>query len=209
MSEGKQENRLLLILSILLFFSGVLLPELIGFLSSDYNSMSNYLSEFGAVGAEYSSFINFSFFVVAIIALTIVLILRKRLYGYRLAELGLLLLGIGIFMGYMVSFFFPCDYGCPVEGGSLSNSIHNLNALITYLVEVTGLILLSFGLKRVASNQTRFLVFFAAFITILGIVMMFNPTQFEMKGLWQRSVEYTTFALLIFLSLNLKEQTVN
>ena len=209
MSEGKQENRLLLILSILLFFSGVLLPELIGFLSSDYNSMSNYLSEFGAVGAEYSSFINFSFFVVAIIALTIVLILRKRLYGYRLAELGLLLLGIGIFMGYMVSFFFPCDYGCPVEGGSLSNSIHNLNALITYLVEVTGLILLSFGLKRVASNQTRFLVFFAAFITIFGIVMMFNPTQFEMKGLWQRSVEYTTFALLIFLSLNLKEQTVN
>ena len=209
MSEGKQENRLLLILSILLFFSGVLLPELIGFLSSDYNSMSNYLSEFGAVGAEYSSFINFSFFVVAIIALTIVLILRKRLYGYRLAELGLLLLGIGIFMGYMVSSFFPCDYGCPVEGGSLSNSIHNLNALITYLVEVTGLILLSFGLKRVASNQTRFLVFFAAFITIFGIVMMFNPTQFEMKGLWQRSVEYTTFALLIFLSLNLKEQTVN
>ena len=209
MSEGKQENRLLLILSILLFFSGVLLPELIGFLSSDYNSMSNYLSEFGAVGAEYSSFINFSFFVVAIIALTIVLILRKRLYGYRLAELGLLLLGIGIFMGYMVSSFFPCDYGCPVEGGSLSNSIHNLNALITYLVEVTGLILLSFGLKRFPSNQTRFLVFFAAFITIFGIVMMFNPTQFEMKGLWQRSVEYTTFALLIFLSLNLKEQTVN
>ena len=209
MSEGKQENRLLLILSILLFFSGVLLPELIGFLSSDYNSMSNYLSEFGAVGAEYSSFINFSFFVVAIIALTIVLILRKRLYGYRLAELGLLLLGIGIFMGYMVSFFFPCDYGCPVEGGSLSNSIHNLNALITYLVEVTGLILLSFGLKRFPSNQTRFLVFVATFITIFGIVMILNPTQFEMKGLWQRSVEYTTFALLIFLSLNLKEQTVN
>ena len=209
MSEGKQENRLLLILSILLFFSGVLLPELIGFLSSDYNSMSNYLSEFGAVGAEYSSFINVSFFVVAIIALTIVLILRKRLYGYRLAELGLLLLGIGIFMGFMGSFFFPCDYGCPAEGGSLSNSIHNLNALITYLVEVTGLILLSFGLKRFPSNQTRFLVFVATFITIFGIVMILNPTQFEMKGLWQRSVEYTTFALLIFLSLNLKEQTVN
>ena len=209
MSERKQKNKLLLILSVLLFLSGVLLPELIGFLSSDYNSMSNYLSEFGAVGAEYSSFINVSFFVVAIIALTIVLILRKRLYGYRLAELGLLLLGIGIFMGYMVSSFFPCDYGCPVEGGSLSNSIHNLNALITYLVEVTGLILLSFGLKRFPSNQTRFLVFVATFITIFGIVMILNPTQFEMKGLWQRSVEYTTFALLIFLSLNLKEQTVN
>ena len=59
MSERKQENRLLLILSVLLFFSGVLLPELIGFLSSDYNSMSNYLSELGAVEAEYSSFINF------------------------------------------------------------------------------------------------------------------------------------------------------
>ena len=210
MSERKQENRLLLILSVLLFFSGVLLPEFIGFLSSDYNSMSNYLSELGAVEAEYSSFINFfGFFPVAIIALTIVLILRKRLYEYRLAELGLLLLGIGIFMGFMVSFFFPCDYGCPVEGGSLSNSIHNLNALITYLVEVTGLILLSFGLKRFPSNQTRFLVFVATFITIFGIVMILNPTQFEMKGLWQRSVEYTTFALLIFLSLNLKEQTVN
>jgi len=31
MSERKQENRLLLILSVLLFLSGVLLPEFIGF----------------------------------------------------------------------------------------------------------------------------------------------------------------------------------
>ena len=53
MSERKQENKLLLILLVLLFLSGVLLPEFIGFLSSDYNSISNYLSELGAVGAEY------------------------------------------------------------------------------------------------------------------------------------------------------------
>ena len=67
MSERKQENRLLLILSVLLFLSGVLPPEFIGFLSSDYNSMSHYISELGAVGAEYSIIINyFGFLPIAL-----------------------------------------------------------------------------------------------------------------------------------------------
>jgi len=36
-----------------LFISGIILIELIGFLSSNYNSMSHYISELGAVGADY------------------------------------------------------------------------------------------------------------------------------------------------------------
>mgnify|MGYP001266697603 CR=1 FL=1 len=49
--------------------------------------------------------------------------------------------------------------------------------------------------------------FVATFIFLLGFFMMLNPSQIDLLGFWQRLADYTVFALLIFLSLNLKEQT--
>ena len=133
MSERKQENKLLLILSVLLFLSGVLLPEFIGFLSSDYNSISNYLSELGAVGAEYSRVVNyFGFLPTAFSVLFITLLLQSNFSNTRLSRVGFLLVGIGYFIAYFGAFIFPCDFGCPSEG-SFSQNMHMILGLISYL----------------------------------------------------------------------------
>ena len=207
MSERKQENRLLLILSVLLFLSGVLLPELIGFLSFDYNSMSNYLSELGAVGAEYSKIINyFGFLPIAFSALIITLLLQSKFSNTRLSRVGFLLVGIGYFIGYFGAFIFPCDFGCPSEG-SFSQNMHMILGLISYLITPVGLILLGIGLRKEPMIIHSLASFVATFIFLLGFFMMLNPSQIDLLGFWQRLADYTVFALLIFLSLNLKEQT--
>ena len=207
MSERKQENKLLLILSVLLFLSGVLLPEFIGFLSSDYNSISNYLSELGAVGAEYSRVVNyFGFLPTAFNVLFITLLLQSNFSNTRLSRAGFLLVGIGYFIGYFGAFIFPCDFGCPSEG-SFSQNMHMILALISYLIALVGLILLGIGLREDPMIIHSLASFIATFIFLLGFFMMLNPSQIDLLGFWQRLIDYTVFLLLIFLSLNLKEQT--
>ena len=207
MSERKQENRLLLILSVLLFLSGIFLPELIGFLSSDYNSMSHYISELGAVGAEYSKIINyFGFLPIAFSALIITLLLQSKFSNTRLSRVGFLLVGIGYFIAYFGAFIFPCDFGCPSEG-SFSQNMHMILGLISYLITPVGLILLGIGLRKDPMIIHSLASFIATFIFLLGFFMMLNPSQIDLLGFWQRLIDYTVFLLLIFLSLNLKEQT--
>ena len=207
MSERKQKNRLLLTLSVLLFLSGIFLPELIGFLSSDYNSMSHYISELGAVGAEYSKIINyFGFLPIAFSALIITLLLQSKFSNTRLSRVGFLLVGIGYFIAYFGAFIFPCDFGCPSEG-SFSQNMHMILGLISYLITPVGLILLGIGLRKEPMIIHSLASFVATFIFLLGFFMMLNPSQIDLLGFWQRLADYTVFALLIFLSLNLKKQT--
>ena len=207
MSERKQENRLLLILSVLLFLSGVLLPELIGFLSFDYNSMSNYLSELGAVGAEYSRIINyFGFVPTAFSALIITLLLQSKFSNTRLSRIGILLVGSGVFIGYFGAFIFPCDYGCPTEG-SFSQNMHNNLGLIYYLIIPVGLFVLGIGLRKEPMIINSSISFGATFVFLLAFFMMLNPSQIDLLGLWQRLADYTVVVFLIFMSLFVKGES--
>ena len=204
MSERKQENRLLLILSVLLFLSGILLPEFMGFLSSDYNSMSHYISELGAVGAEYSRIINyFGFLPIAFNALIITMLLQSKFSNTRLSRTGFLLVGIGIFIGYFGAFIFPCDYGCPAEG-SFSQTMHSNLGLISYLIIPVGLFVLGIGLRTEAMIINASISFSATSIFLLGFFMMLNPSQTDLLGLWQRLADYTVVGFLIFMSLSAK-----
>ena len=207
MSERKQENRLLLILSVLLFLSGIFLPELIGFLSSDYNSMSHYISELGAVGAEYSRIINYLGFVpTAFSALIIALLLQSKFSNTRLSRVGFLLVGSGVFIGYFGAFIFPCDYGCPAEG-SFSQTMHSYLGLISYLIIPVGLFVLGIGLKKESMILNSLTSFVATFVYLLGFFMMLNPSQIDLLGLWQRLADYTVFVFLMFMSLFVKSES--
>ena len=198
---------LLRTMCLALFLSSIILTELIGFLRSDYNLINHFISELGAAGAEYSRIINyFGFVPTAFSALIIALLLQSKFSNTRLSRAGLLLVGSGVFIGYFGAFIFPCDYGCPAEG-SFSQNMHNNLGLIYYLIIPVGLFVLGIGLMKEPMIINPLTSFVATFVFLLGFFMMLNPSQIDLLGLWQRLADYTTFALLIFLSLNLKEQT--
>ena len=208
--SGKQINSksvLLRTMCLTLFLSSIILTELIGFLRSDYNLINHFISELGAAGAEYSRIINyFGFVPTAFSALIIALLLQSKFSNTRLSRAGLLLVGSGVFIGYFGAFIFPCDYGCPAEG-SFSQNMHNNLGLISYLIIPVGLFVLGIGLRKEPMIINSSISFGATFVFLLGFFMMLNPSQIDLLGLWQRLADYTTLALLIFLSLNLKEQT--
>lgn len=65
---------------LVLFISGVVLPEVISGLRQDYGSTTNFISELGATGADYAFIINhFSFLPVAICSLSAILCLAVRM----------------------------------------------------------------------------------------------------------------------------------
>ena len=198
---------LLRTMCLTLFISGIILIELIGFLSSDYNSMSHYISELGAVGAEYSRIINyFGFLPIAFSALIITLLLQSKFSNTRLSRTGFLLVGIGIFIGYFGAFIFPCDYGCPAEG-SFSQTMHSYLGLISYLIIPVGLFVLGIGLKKESMIINSLTSFVATFVFLLGFFMMLNPSQIDLLGLWQRLADYTVVVFLIFMSLFVKGES--
>ena len=209
MSEKQMisKSTLLRTMCLTLFLSSIILNELIGFLRSDYNLINHFISELGAAGAEYSRIINYLGFVpTAFSALIIALLLQSKFSNTRLSRVGFLLVGSGVFIGYFGAFIFPCDYGCPAEG-SFSQTMHSNLGLISYLIIPVGLFVLGIGLKRESMIINSLTSFAATFVFLLGFFMMLNPSQIDLLGFWQRLADYTTFALLIFLSLNLKEQT--
>lgn len=186
--------------------SGVILPETIGAMRSDYTSFGNYISELGAKSAHNSKIINwFGFLPVAIATGVLIFSLRSRLKGYAQARLGLVLLFVGISVGYFGAFLFPCDYGCPLEG-SPRQMIHNLAGLIEYPAGTVGLVLLGIGLKDRLPQAVRILVFIVAALSAIGFVMMINPDQESLRGFWQRLADYSMFSLILCLGWVLRRK---
>jgi hypothetical protein len=65
--------------TVVVILTGVLLPEVIGVLRPDYSSVINYISELGAVDAEYAPLINhFGFLPVAASSAIALLCLAKQ-----------------------------------------------------------------------------------------------------------------------------------
>lgn len=185
--------------AFVLLVCGVLVPGTIGFLRGDYSWTANYISELGVNGAEYAQFINlFGFLPVAISSAVAIFCLRARLSGLGLAQMGFVLLCFGLSGGYLSAVFFPCDFGCPVEG-SFRQMIHNLSGMLAYPLGTLGLILLAVGLDQKATYGLRATIFIVAALTALGFGMMINPEQATLRGFWQRLADFAMFALVVYL----------
>lgn len=153
---------------VVLLTSGIILPEVLGYLTNDYSSSANYLSELGAIDAPFSQVI--------------------RYFGF---------LPVGIAIGYFGAFFFPCDSGCPATG-TFRQSLHNMAGLIEYIGGVGGLFLLYFGLRPNMSGLLSLSTLIAACVVTFAVVLMFNPELDHLRGTTQRLADYTIFVWLCF-----------
>jgi len=181
---------------VLLAASGILLPSGVAFLRENYSWVAQYISELGAVGAPYATVINyFGFLVVAASSGVALFGLMRRSDVNRLAAVGCVLWIIGLSVGYLSAFLFPCDLGCPLDG-SARQSIHNLSVLIAYPAGTMGLLCIAIGLRQVGVRVASTWAFGVALLSVVGFVMMAHPDQSHLRGLWQRIADYSMFALI-------------
>jgi hypothetical membrane protein len=178
---------------LVLFGSGVLLPEIVGAIQDGYSPIENYLSELGAIGAPHAMLINYgSFLPIGLAVIVLAFALYQKFSSFPMARLGSLFL-LGIAIGYLGAFFFHCDPGCPATG-SMHQAMHNLGGLFEYPGAITGLLVIYFATRKQASRAFANATLFTVSMVILGFVMMISPEMSEWKGAWQRLAEYMLVA---------------
>jgi hypothetical protein len=120
--------------------------------------------------------------------------------------IGSILLGI-FGLGEMVTAAFPCDPGCPlVSSPSLSQSIHNLIAVIAFGSLAFAPLSISLGLKRDAFWQSYQSYSLATGFASVGLFVLFSIailSSFPYVGLLQRAFLAIPFLWIEILAIHL------
>lgn len=191
-----------LAVSACLLLCGIALPTVLGALWADYDPVSSYLSELGAAGAPHSAAMNYAGFLpvgVLWALAAILLYLRSPKSGLFLAG-ALLLLGNAV--SYLGASAFPCDAGCPLEG-SQTQAMHNLLGVIGYLATPPALFCLGIAFFK-KNRLLSVLTFIAAAACLAGFLTMAAPEADAIKGLAQRSADFTQFVWMFAAALLLR-----
>jgi len=158
-----------------------------------YSHISNYISESYAYGTTYGFWLRWLGYIPSGLFIALFSILAARKFkGHLLVVYGFI--GFGILYGLFTSLVsvFPCDFGCNRDYGdaSLSQVIHSVLSLFTYLLTPIMLFMIGVGFKRsihhkVFSGLSIFLSFTAL---AFGLLFLTNANS-SIAGLLQRITE--------------------
>jgi hypothetical membrane protein len=201
-NRGPKMRSLHITVSVLLILCGIALPITLGVLWADYDPARSYLSELGAEGAPYGAVMNYAGFlpVGVLWTLGVILLYARSPKGGPLLAGALLLLGNSI--SYLGASIFHCDAGCPMEGSN-AQAMHNLLGVIGYLATPPALVCLGFAFLK-GNKPLALLTFLAAAACTLGFAIMASPEADAIKGLAQRSIDFTQFVWMFTAALLLR-----
>ncbi len=198
-----------------LFFIGILGVTLFGLASflggfqfDDYDPISQYISETMAVDMPYGKTLRFFGYIPSGILLTVFAFAGfKKFPKSNLTKFGFW--GLGIFYGIatIVVGIFPCDKGCNKElvDPSISQLIHNLTGLLTYIFVPISIIMIGVGLRK--SNNYSGLSKFGIICGIICIVFIgfLSDPLTNYAGLYQRIIEGIFILWIIACSIFIKK----
>lgn len=180
-----------------------------GFLIDNYNPISQYISESMAVDTPYGKELRLLGYVPSGILLTIFSFTgHKKFPKSNLTKIGFL--GLCVFYGIatIVVGLFPCDKGCDKEmiDPSISQVIHSLTGLLTYMFVPISIIIIGFGLRQSEKfKKLSEIAFFCGLICIAFIGLLLSDPKTIYAGLFQRIVEATFIVWIIACSIFIKK----
>lgn len=201
------------------FFIGILGASLFvissiagGLLIEDYSILSQYISETYAIDTKHGLVLRTFGYIPSGILLALFCFLGARCFqSSTLTKIGFY--GIGIFYGLatVIVGIFPCDAGCNREfiNPSISQIIHNLTGLLTYLFVPVFIILIGMGIKKLPNTNTfsmQSIAYGLASILFVGIFSA-NPNS-EYAGLFQRIIELSFILWIISCAFTIKNRTL-
>jgi len=179
-----------------------------GFQFDNYNPISQYISETYAVDTPYGKVLRFLGYIPSGILLTIFSFAGiKKFPKSNLTKIGFW--GLGIFYGIatIIVGLFPCDKGCNKEfvDPSISQVIHNLTGLLTYIFVPISIILIGVGLRQSKKHDglSKFAIL-CGLICIFFIGLLFSDPLTNYAGLYQRIIEGTFIVWIINCSIFIK-----
>lgn len=180
---------------LILLFIAVYLLMLFGgaALKPGYSPLSQYISELGASGSAHARLISlFGFIPVGILAALLLCVFAGKVPVRGASRFGYWLLMFEP-LAWIGSALAPCDLGCPTSG-SVSQSLHTLLGVFTYLGTALGLLLLA--TTPAIRPGTRLLwIALAGLWMLLFVLMGIEPLQ-PWRGLLQRLAEWSVYGTL-------------
>lgn len=175
-----------------------------GAMQSDYSHTHHFISELGATGAPHAAIMNYAGFVPAG--------LLAAGFGFALARVlprGTLFLAssalVVLFgLGIATSGIISCDLGCPQNGGSAENAIHNGIAPATFLSLIVAAGILATRFRHLGS--WRRLAGYSAVSAVVALFLLVALASTlgtrDVTGLWQRFLLFVLFSWCASVSLN-------
>jgi len=158
-----------------------------------YSHVSQFISELGEHGSRDGFAVSWGAFApVGALVLAFALLVLPAFRGQRLAQVGLLVIGVSVAIGYVGSAAFRCDPGCPEMGGSTTQEWHFIVSYVDYVGAAIGLGLCWYGLRASErwSRLARVALVGAVLVAASGpVISSFDGT----KGLTQRAIEVVIF----------------
>lgn len=164
-----------------------------GLLVEQYSHISQFISESYAIGTPHGHALRFwGFLPSGLLMALFAFSLKKPLDGSQAVNLGLT--GVGVFYGLatVVTSIFPCDAGCNPEmiNPTISQLVHNLTGMLTYLVTPVSLAIIGFGLRQKKEHRTLALASVAcAGMSFFFVLVLFSSPASAVAGLLQRIIE--------------------
>jgi hypothetical membrane protein len=172
---------------------------------TDYNHISQMLSELAATGTPNALLMNvlgFNFSGLMITAFGIALFtslpprVLPRVGAILITTFGALMFILG---------FIACDAGCP-EVGSAENALHDQLSGPAFLSAILATLLLGFAFRRIPAWQKLSLYSFITGLVsigfLAGLITSFDDREYI--GLWQRLLLLTLFLWIIQVALHIR-----
>ena len=200
------------------FFIGILgvslfaIPSILGgLLIEDYNLISQYISESDASDTKYGLALRiFGYIPSGILIASFCFVGFKKFQPSKLTKVGFY--GLGVFYGIATIFsgIFPCDVGCNKNfiDPSISQIIHNLAGLLTYIFVPISVTIVGLGLRHSPShNRLSVIAITCGIVSSLFVSLSLSDLSSQYVGLLQRIIESIFLIWIVSCAIEIKNMT--
>lgn len=184
-----------------------------GALFPGYSHVGQLISESYAHGTVYGPWLRFLGYLPSGILFGVFAWSAAREFGARkYTAIGFAGIGIGYGLGTVLAAFFPCEAGCQADGSesSISQLIHNLSGLLTYLVVPASLVILGVRLrKRPGLERLGRMALVCGIVAMFGFILLIELSDTGYIGLAQRLTEGSILWWIFACALHFKELPLN
>ena len=178
-----------------------------GFLIEGYSISKQFISETYAIDTEYGLKLRIFGHIPSGILFFLFYTLAYKYYPNRkFTKIGFYGLAIFYGLGTVLVSIFPCDSRCNKDwiNPSIAQIIHNVSALLIYILGPLFIWLCGYGVKRLKS-YSRFskISYTISAVSIVFVFLLFSEVNSAYVGIFQRIVELTFILWLLVCALRL------
>ncbi len=172
-----------------------------GLLTPGYSHLSQYISELYADQAPYATLLRFSGYLPSgLLLMAFGYVAYTFFPPFTRTRMGFIGLGVCYGLGTVIVSLFPCDQGCNKAWihPSISQLIHNLTGMLTYMVVPFCLLMLGWEAMRWPNgHKVGYGGIAAGLLSLLCVGVLFAYPDSSYIGLVQRVLEGSVLSWIV------------